>query len=163
MSRFGEIQVPSPRPTPPILILFSPSFQLLGTRCASGSAKALAPWIDGSDAQQASRPFDEDRRGFVIAEGAAILVLEVLPFFVKSCPINALFLKKSCELSDRCAQCHSLEETRLFCFVSIEIFSLMPDLSFALTIAGVRARSRERRSHLLRNQGLRNIWSEKQN
>jgi len=52
------------------------------------SARALS--TRNHEPQKASRPFDADRDGFVIGEGAAILILESLPFAMKrSAPILA--------------------------------------------------------------------------
>jgi len=45
------------------------------------SARALS--TKNHEPQKASRPFDAERDGFVIGEGAAILILESLPFAIK--------------------------------------------------------------------------------
>ena len=43
-----------------------------------GNMKALSTWDGDGDPTRVSRPFDKKRSGFVIAEGAGILVLETL-------------------------------------------------------------------------------------
>lgn len=46
----------------------------------SGFARARSLATDWNDnPTEASRPFDKDRAGFVIGEGAGVVVLEVLP------------------------------------------------------------------------------------
>ncbi len=48
---------------------------------AFGNMRALSSW--SGDPKQASRPFDKDRNGFVIAEGSGIIVLERKDLAVK--------------------------------------------------------------------------------
>jgi 3-oxoacyl-[acyl-carrier-protein] synthase II len=49
----------------------------LNTVAGFGNARALAKAVDG-DPTKASRPFDVDRKGFVMGEGAGVVVLEEL-------------------------------------------------------------------------------------
>lgn len=47
-----------------------------------GFARARSLAIDFNDnPEKASRPFDADRRGFVVGEGAAVIILEVGPHY----------------------------------------------------------------------------------
>ena len=45
---------------------------------AFGNMKALSSWDGDGDCTKISRPFDKERSGFVIAEGAGIIILETL-------------------------------------------------------------------------------------
>lgn len=52
----------------------------------SGFARARSLAIDWNDKpSQASRPFDKDRAGFVIGEGAGVVVIEVCSCFFCVC------------------------------------------------------------------------------
>lgn len=51
------------------------------TVAAFNAARAIS--TRNHEPQKASRPFDAERDGFVLAEGAAILILESLPFAIK--------------------------------------------------------------------------------
>jgi len=45
---------------------------------AFGNMKALSPWDGDGDPKRVSRPFEKNRSGFVMSEGAGILILETL-------------------------------------------------------------------------------------
>lgn len=69
----------SPRSTAPHIILAGAAESAIHPLALSGFARARSLATAHNDApEQASRPFDAQRDGFVIAEGAAVLVLEEL-------------------------------------------------------------------------------------